>query len=581
MSDGFTQMGPRTTPRRIGEPRHPQLLLERREDLSERGKGFFQAITRKISIPAFERFQRLPGKITEALREATSERGLFIPAMKARVGEQPPVSLAALVDYYLKDPAVMASVDNIGEQVAGTGFYTVCEPGFEEAKKIIDDFCDEVNMDGLLMQTSKEVVLSGNCFWERVFDKNKKLLTVVILPLSSIKFILRRKIGGRPQSYIQQIGADKVEFTADEIIHFRLNPVDGSAWGTGILHSLATSKQIDETSVRPAFLEIKARLEDDIQRIVHRYAAPKRLWKFEGVGDEKLEKEYAPTIQSAPTDADFVTNKPVEVDSLDINPSARFDGMIGHIDSQVVQGLQTPMTRLFTTPGFTEASATEATKMADRKIMYLQRVVARIVEREVFKVLLRQNEIDPKKARVRIRWGMPERPEVKIDHIVQLAQISATSGIEYLTRDEVRNMLAKYAGFELQEHTGQTLAAEGLKEMRFFRDKGGKIHVVPETDADREQYAAKLAEGWDESHNYIRRRVREPDTFQPYSFRTIWLSQGEGIRAVVGRLKGEDKLTIQSIMFAKKNDWTLEKARKWIKDHPDLEVSELESTERT
>ena len=549
--------------------------------MSERGKGFFQAITQKISIPVFERFQRLPGRVAEAVKDATAEKGLFIPAMKTRLGEQPPVSLATLVEYYLKDPAVMTSVDYMSEQIAGVGFYTVCEPDFEDAKKIIDDFCATVNMDNLLMKTSKEVVFSGNSFWEKVLDKQKRLVRLKILPLSSIKFIQRDKYG-RLELFVQQIGAEKVEFTPDQIIHFCLNPLDGSAWGTGILHSLASTKQIDERTVRPAFLDIKARLEDDIQKIVHRYAAPKRLWNFEGVGDEKLEKEYAPTIQDAPVDADFVTNKPVTVNSLDINPSARFDGMIDHINSQVVQGLQTPMTRLLTTPGFTEASSTVADAASQRKITYLQRFIARIVEKEFFEVLLRQNNIDPVQAGVRIRWGIPDRPEVKMEHIVQLAQISATSGIEYLTRYEVRNMLAKYAGFELQEQTEEkTLAAESLKEMRFFRDKGGRIHVVPETDADREQYAAKLVEGWDESHNCIRRRVREPDTFQPYSFRTIWLSQDEGIRAVVGKPKGEDKLAIQSIMFAKKNDWTLEKARKWLKDHPDLEVNELESAEKT
>ena len=83
--------------------------------------------------------------------------------------------------------------------------------------------------------------------------------------------------------------------------------------------------------------------------------------------------------------------------------------------------------------------------------MLLQRVIARIVEMEVFDVILRENDIDPEKASVRIRWGMQDRPEVKIEHIIQLAQISATSGIEYLTKDEARNMLAKYAGFELTE----------------------------------------------------------------------------------------------------------------------------------
>lgn len=543
-------------------------------------------MTRKISIPVVERFQKLPGKLAEAVREATAEKGLFIPAMKARLGEQPPVSLATLVEYYQKDPAVMAAVDYISEQIAGVGFYTVCEPGFEDAKKIVNEFCASVNMDSLLMQTSKEVVPSGNCFWEKIRStkgENKgKLVSLKILPLSSMKYIQRDKFG-RVQSFIQQIGAEKVEFAADEIIHFCLNPVDGSAWGTGILHSLATTKTIDERTLRPALLDIKARLEDDIQRIVHRYAAPKRLWKFEGVGDEKLREEYAPTIQEAPTDADFVTNKPVEVDSLDINPASRFDGFIDYISSQFVQGLQTPMTRLFTTPGFTEASATEATKMSDRKIMFLQRFLARDVEKEVFEVVLRENGFDPVAAGVRIRWGLMERPEVKIEHIIQLAQVSAQSGIEYLTREEVRNMLAKYAGFELTEEAEKEdeVPAESLKEMLFFRDKGGRIRVVPESDEDRAAYASKLAEGWDENENNIRRRVREPDTFQPYSFRTIWLSQDEGIRAVVGRLRGEDKLTIQSIIFSKKKGWTLDKARAWIKDHPDLQVSESEPVSQT
>jgi hypothetical protein len=57
---------------------------------------------------------------------------------------------------------------------------------------------------------------------------------------------------------------------------------------------------------------------------------------------------------------------------------------------------------------------------------------------------------------------MQERPEVKIEHIVQLAQISATSGIEYLTKDEVRNMLAKYAGFELVEEAESKKEKKGI-----------------------------------------------------------------------------------------------------------------------
>jgi hypothetical protein len=153
-----------------------------------------------------------------------------------------------------------------------------------------------------------------------------------------------------------------------------------------------------------------------------------------------------------------------------------------------------------------------------------------------------------------------------MEHIVQLAQISAASGIEYLTRDEVRNMLAKYAGFELQEQTEEDVQKEPEKRPN---------EKVRETL--RQVKEAILREVWDENENNIRYRVRNPASFQEDSLRTIWLSQDEGIRAVVGRLKGEEKNSIQSILFSKEKDWTLDKAQAWIKDHPDLQVSESES----
>jgi hypothetical protein len=45
---------------------------------------------------------------------------------------------------------------------------------------------------------------------------------------------------------------------------------------------------------------------------------------------------------------------------------------------------------------------------------------------------------------------MPETPEIKVVDILKLAEISATSGIQYVRPDEVRKMLVKI-GFELTE----------------------------------------------------------------------------------------------------------------------------------
>jgi HK97 family phage prohead protease len=77
--------------------------------------------------------------------------------------------------------------------------------------------------------------------------------------------------------------------------------------------------------------------------------------------------------------------------------------------------------------------------------------------------------------------------------------------------------------------------------------------------------------GWDETDDMIRHRIREPDTFEEGSFRTVTIKKDKPrVKAVMGKLKGEDTMTVQTVLFPKEDEWTVEKAKAWIKDHPDL-----------
>jgi len=69
-----------------------------------------------------------------------------------------------------------------------------------------------------------------------------------------------------------------------------------------------------------------------------------------------------------------------------------------------------------------------------------------------------------------------------------------------------------------------------------------------------------------ETEDFIRIRMKDPSAFQDGSFRTIILSEKEGIKAVIGRLKGETTTTVQVYLFDK-NKWTVEKAKAWIREH--------------
>lgn len=77
----------------------------------------------------------------------------------------------------------------------------------------------------------------------------------------------------------------------------------------------------------------------------------------------------------------------------------------------------------------------------------------------------------------------------------------------------------------------------------------------------------------DETKNTFRQRVRDPSRFSV--LRTITIT--EGVRAVVGRLKGQTTTKIQTLIFSKKQFPTRESVHEWIRNHPDIVKSEKES----
>lgn len=82
-----------------------------------------------------------------------------------------------------------------------------------------------------------------------------------------------------------------------------------------------------------------------------------------------------------------------------------------------------------------------------------------------------------------------------------------------------------------------------------------------------------LRPGWEDNPAWteIRYRIRNPKDFEQDSFRRITLKKNKPrIYAIVGRLKGEESLTLQSLRFPKDDGWTLEAAKEWVKEHPDV-----------
>jgi hypothetical protein len=78
---------------------------------------------------------------------------------------------------------------------------------------------------------------------------------------------------------------------------------------------------------------------------------------------------------------------------------------------------------------------------------------------------------------------------------------------------------------------------------------------------------------WEETAEYIRSGHRSTDDFQEDAFgkgekfNTITIDADKGIKAVIGKPKGQESTEIQSYLFAKDKGWTLEKAKAWYEEH--------------
>jgi len=368
-----------------------------------------------------------------------SKRGVLLPAWRTLTGETPLISFETLLNIYLQDPAAKAAVDFIADQTVGMGFYTTAEDS--RAKAVVDEFNEAVNLDGMLMQATREIVGFGNSFWERI--EPNQLESLKILPLTSVEKILRDRYGG-VQGYKQTFRYGSNLLDAERIIHFCWNPVDGEAFGTGILRSLAETMQLNNGETRPCYAAMKGGIEKGMTEIIKKYAGPTELWKFPGLPDDKA-SEYASLLKGMPREgARFVVNVPAEVEVITVDPRSRFEAYVEHVWNQFILGLQTPLPKLFTTPGFTEASAKAAIEVAERKVMALQRFLKRIVEREIFAAVARQGGFDPVKAQIRLNWGIPEKLELTVEDQLKAFELGAIRG------EELRKMLIKQ-GWELWE----------------------------------------------------------------------------------------------------------------------------------
>ena len=391
--------------------------------------------------------------ILKRLIEAFSlkTRGGYASPQTPAIYETPVIPLSDVMKLYERDPACKASVDLLAASTVGMGFYTTVNKNYEkaeDAKRIVDKFNEEANLDALLCDMARILIACGNDFWLKITPE--RLTELNRLPVDAVERIHQTYIKEKGLKLPYQVEGYKLRqsyggetLRKEAVIHWRINCLDISGFGTGVLQVLLHSLVL-QSDRRPAYAWMKAKIERIMPKIFEKYAGPDVLALLERA-DEKTIRNFEKAIKNRGEEGAwlFYTGKG-DIKPISLDPRARFEYYVDHIVNQFYLGCETPLPRLFSTPGFTEASAKAALDLQNMLVKPVQRYIKRQVEHEIFDVVLAQAGFNPAKAKVRLNWGSEKTPEIIVSDMLKAAELGL------IRKEEFRKNAAKF-GWELWE----------------------------------------------------------------------------------------------------------------------------------
>ncbi|MEM3356613.1 MAG: hypothetical protein QW166_02170, partial [Candidatus Bathyarchaeia archaeon] len=172
-------------------------------------------------------------------------------------------------------------------------------------------------------------------------------------------------------------------------------------------------------------------IERIMPKIFEKYAGPDVLALLERADEETIQK-FEKAIRNRTEEGAwlFYTGKG-DIKPIALDPRARFEYYVDHIINQFYLGCETPLPRLFSTPGFTEASAKAALDLQGMLIKPIQRYIKRQVERDIFNLVLVQAGFNPAQAQVRLNWGTEKTPEIIVADMLKAAELGLIRGEEF------------------------------------------------------------------------------------------------------------------------------------------------------
>ncbi len=291
-------------------------------------------------------------------------------------------------DWYEREGAVRSGINGLAEGATGFGYETVPpsdEEGdlpseWERAKRLVDEFGEAMNLDSLLPNICRCMLIAGFVGVETQIKKYPSKCALKIIHPKTIREVVPDK-HGNVSKLVQVVNSKEVTISGKNITWFVNSQIANNLKGTSLVAAVQE------------LLMIKQVVIDNIGKIAERRLAPRIIWKsMRDLGGIKAAVEELEANEDL-----FMGNLTPEemrdiAQIIEVAGDSKYWEYIEYIDRLVYVGLYAP--DLYYWRNATEASARVLSEMVDRHISAIQRNMKRGVEAGFFARLMKANGIN-------------------------------------------------------------------------------------------------------------------------------------------------------------------------------------------
>lgn len=410
---------------------------------------------------------------SQALSADTSQ-GLF---HRGKRDVYKPEEIEDYYEAYEDKDLVRAPIDDLVESALGQGYYTTVEDEKSKpCKELVDDFAEYFNLDELIVNIGKNMLIAGYCPVETkiVAGPIKNIALKVVHP-KSVEEVIPARESAEPLTIdmiIQRTAESTktVKLQGRDIAHFIHGRVGNDPRGMSYVRGMINVLNTLDTAT------------ENVDLILDRYIAPIGIWKqlqgrqLDSLKKAVLEREPGEDVFLGDLTIEEFQNKVVEFISID--PRVPFWEYIVYLDRRIYA--YTRSNNLWYSKDATVASAETLDKIVQRHVKSLQRSMKRTVERCWFKPLIKLN-LGEKAEVPKMNFGAEPTgvEEIQIEpFLTQGLTAYAEDGRPYLTRAQYYGILAqlgvKIKAFEVP--AARPVAKKDVEEYRVTR--GDDVYMI-------------------------------------------------------------------------------------------------------